>query len=217
MTRRLLSVTLGDATVTEEDVQLLQRPNWLNDQLISLWCEHVRPKGSEKLLILPPNITYFLKLCDDPADVVGALKLQERDVIVAVVNNTSSDGGTFVCPQGTHWSVLAYARSSQIFIALDSSEGMNNSASHQLAKKLTSPLGVKEVVLKAASSAKQPNSYACGDYTCAFIAKIVDDYIKHNTIPKQESSYSSKQVHERAAGMRGELIALIELLTAGRT
>lgn len=215
MAGRRKSVTLGDTTVTEEDVGLLERPNWLNDQLISLWCEHVRPKDNDKILLLPPNITYFLKLCDDPSDVVGALNLKDKEVIVAAVNNTDSDGGSFTRPLGTHWSVLAYSRQTQTFISLDSWDGMDT-ASAQLAKKLSPVLGLNKIVVKSARSAKQPNSYACGDYACAFIAKIAEDFANHQMWPSHEVSYDTTAVHARANTMRGELSALVELLVAGR-
>lgn len=62
---RVQSVTLGDATVTAEDAGLLEPPNWLNDQLLSLWCEHVRKSTPDaRVLILPPNLAYFIKQCN---------------------------------------------------------------------------------------------------------------------------------------------------------
>lgn len=58
-------MTLGDATVTAEDVALLASPSWLNDQLVSLWCEHVRISNAvdDGVLIIPPNVAFFLKQC----------------------------------------------------------------------------------------------------------------------------------------------------------
>ena len=64
--RRAGVATLGDASVSREDLQLLEPPNWLNDQLITFWCEHLRlaflTKGTNLSLILP-NIAFFILKC----------------------------------------------------------------------------------------------------------------------------------------------------------
>lgn len=56
-------VTLGDASLTTEDLALLVPPAWLNDNLISFWCEHLRIDildNHTHASILPPNVTFFI-------------------------------------------------------------------------------------------------------------------------------------------------------------
>lgn len=58
-------VTLGDASLTTDDLALLVPPAWMNDQLISFWCEHLRINILEnhpQVAIIPPNVTYLIAL-----------------------------------------------------------------------------------------------------------------------------------------------------------
>lgn len=58
--------TLGDASISEDDVRLLDEPNWLNDNLISFWCEHLRLnelKNDRRVLFILPNLAFFLRQC----------------------------------------------------------------------------------------------------------------------------------------------------------
>lgn len=58
-------VTLGDAALTTGDLGLLVPPAWLNDQLISFWCEHLRIhvlQNHSQVAILLPNVAYFIAL-----------------------------------------------------------------------------------------------------------------------------------------------------------
>lgn len=81
------SVTLGDATVSQDDLKLLEPPRWLNDTLLTFWCEYIQSgaagdsNGEGKnsgVQTLQPNLTYFLLLSDDAKDVVRELDLGSK-------------------------------------------------------------------------------------------------------------------------------------------
>lgn len=74
------NVTLGDATVSQADLNLLEPPQWLNDTLLTFWCEHVQTGGGNHsdVQILQPNLTYFLALAEDAKDAVRELDLASK-------------------------------------------------------------------------------------------------------------------------------------------
>lgn len=59
--------SLGDASLSVDDLALLVPPCWMNDKLISFWCEHLRInvlKSDSRVTILPPNLSFFISLTD---------------------------------------------------------------------------------------------------------------------------------------------------------
>lgn len=64
-------LTLGDATLHTDDLALLVPPAWFNDALISFWTEHLRLhvlRGVDNVAVIPPNVSFFLALCNGQSD-----------------------------------------------------------------------------------------------------------------------------------------------------
>lgn len=167
------SVTLGDVTITEDDVRFLRAPNWLNDQLLSLWVELLRRDGGggDKCAIIAPNLAFFLMLAgaSDVADALSALELPAKECVVLFINDSTGD------THGTHWSVLAYHRSADVFRMYDSGGDINAPAARKMANVLVSHLGTSRATVgfRKVTMPQQKNSYSCGDFACAVAHKIL--------------------------------------------
>lgn len=167
-------VSLGDAAVSATDLSLLVPPSWLNDSLISFWVEHLRLHviSTSEILILPPNISYFLALCEDQTDaeqLVHHLGISERQLLLVSVNDASARDFTQVSgPTGSHWSLLVFQRRfARGFYYLDSMRARTNCrVARLLANKLGRLLGEPAEPFVDVDVPLQQNMYDCGMLPC---------------------------------------------------
>lgn len=180
-----VSVTLGDVTITEDDVRLLREPNWLNDQLLSLWVELLRrnsdPNNNDNgsdVAIIPPNLAFFIQYAahDDVSLSLKSLSLKSKRRVVLFINDSAAEASGI---HGTHWSVLCYDRPTDTFRTYDSAPGgsSNFGVSRNIANILVKHLGTdrKSVSFGHVNIPCQNDAYSCGDFSCAVAQILLDD------------------------------------------
>lgn len=106
----------------------------------------------------------------DDADVAGVaadLQLSSKELILIPLNN-SRDDGSFSTPSasGTHWSTLAYEKTSNTFYSFDSlTQGFTLETAKRFAKKLGMHLESRNgaaPTITVAETPAQRNMYDCG-------------------------------------------------------
>lgn len=187
-------MSLGDAALSHADLALLVPPAWLNDNLISFWVEHLRLhvlKDDDRVCVLPPNISFFLALCQDEQDAGALLKdlnLKQHDLVLVTVNDaTATDfdsGGSR--ERGSHWSLVVYEKGSDqvgTFFYLDSMPcDSNRRVAAQLIAKLRRLLGLNGTGFVNVVVPMQDNVYDCGAYVCMFAEHVIRNFKKgHST------------------------------------
>ncbi|PNW89020.1 hypothetical protein CHLRE_01g055050v5 [Chlamydomonas reinhardtii] len=136
----------GDVLLREADVELLEGPHWLNDQIVSFYFEYLErealPATSAAaaisgVLLLPPATSFLLMHAgpDMAGDILGPLKPHSRGLVLLPVNdNPDVDRAA----GGSHWSLLVFHRPSNTLRHYDSSGGSGNAAA---AKRLAAAVG----------------------------------------------------------------------------
>mmetsp|Transcript_42063 Transcript_42063/g.103479 ORF Transcript_42063/g.103479 Transcript_42063/m.103479 type:complete len:223 (-) Transcript_42063:311-979(-) len=177
------TLTFGDVTLSADDLTLVQPPNWLNDNLLTFWGQYLVGKlmsDGERLpgevVFVPPNLSFFLSLCEDEEDVknaISALGMTDAKVVLVPVNDSQDADAKKT--SGTHWTLLAWLGDIGQFVLLDSA-GVRKS--RRVASKLAMHLrpyiasaviqGVDED-LQVCRTPRQKNNWDCGSYCCVFM------------------------------------------------
>jgi hypothetical protein len=85
-------LNFGDVTLRRSDVERLEQPEELNDQIIEFFFEHLTAKLSESiqrtprpLLLVGPSQTYWLLHCPPDAlhESLKPMSLPEREVVIS--------------------------------------------------------------------------------------------------------------------------------------
>lgn len=173
MVKRL---TIGDASLSLEDIKLLVPPRWINDQLITAAFELLRTQalpGDDRWLAVGPSESFMMARLDDESQLnqlFAPLKLASRQLVLFPVSD--HDEPDFV--GGTHWSLLAYYKrddSAGAFYHFDSLGDNNCIPAEHLARRVAPLLGTRDARVIAGPTPQQTNGYDCGMYTI-LIAEI---------------------------------------------
>lgn len=167
-----------DTLLKQSDIDLLNGPHWLNDQLISFFFEYLTRnvyKDTQSLLFVSPEVTQCLKMVSPPEVemFLSPLNALDRDLIFFALNNNSQHAAG-----GSHWSLLVWSRPVQTFFHFDSSTPSNHHVGEAMVAKLKDFLQCPSdmVPLKEAKCLQQANTYDCGIHVIAqaeFVAKHV--------------------------------------------
>ncbi|KAG0565417.1 hypothetical protein KC19_8G188800 [Ceratodon purpureus] len=169
-------LNFGDVTLRRSDVERLQHPEELNDQIIEFFFEHLTSKllenridGDQRsprpLLLVGPSQTYWLLHCPPESlhESLSPMALPERQMIIFALNDnpdpTMAEGGC-------HWSLVVYSRPQNTFEHYDSLGGLNAGVAQRFVNKIKSHLGkgASQAKLKDRETPQQNNAYDCGIY-----------------------------------------------------
>nr|CAD7595868.1 unnamed protein product [Timema genevievae] len=153
-----------ESLLHRSDVNLLNGPHWLNDNVISFYFEYLEKvihKGNNQILFVGPEVTQCLKI--SPSEELGTfldpLKVKQRKFIFLALN----DCEVLDTPGGTHWSLLVYSKPENMFFHFDSSAGCNKDQACKLSAKLLRYFtGSKELGFQEPETLQQVNGYDCG-------------------------------------------------------
>ncbi|XP_037954522.1 sentrin-specific protease 8-like [Teleopsis dalmanni] len=189
------------------DVQLLQGPHWLNDQIISFYFEYlerVKYKNNSEMLFVSPEVTQCMKLVseDELTTLLNQLDAASKMFILFALNdNTTTLAG------GTHWSLFALSRPEKTFFHFDSHSNQNSEAAHQFMQQVKDALHCKKFNLKSVKCLQQANSYDCGIHVLCMADNIADH------VNRFECIEDVALLHQDAVkGKRSELLKLIHTL-----
>ncbi|OIT37624.1 PREDICTED: NEDD8-specific protease 1 [Nicotiana attenuata] len=208
----------NDVVLRRSDLDILNGPNYLNDRIIEFYFSYLSSSfPSDVILLVPPSIAFWIKECPDPAslkDFMEPLHLSRRKLILLPINDNSD---VCMAEGGSHWSLLAFERNSNVFVHHDSIYGFMNEYHAKQVYEVTLPYTASSATYKECpGTPKQVNGYDCGVYVLAIARVICQWYVSSGTQDADTLWFSHlEQVSPSAVStMRNEILGLIKGLMA---
>lgn len=192
-------LSFHESLLRVSDVQLLQGPHWLNDQIISFYFEYLEKEKYKKncdMLFISPEVTHCIKIISDSEiDVfLSPLGANKKPFIFFALNDNESHR-----VGGSHWSLLVFSRPERAFFHFDSSIGSSNlSHCQNFVNKIKYALKCSNAITKSIRCLQQTNSYDCGIHVLCMADNVSDhinryemvdgvEQLKHDTISRKRS------------------------------
>lgn len=206
-----------DILLRREDVELLDGPFWLNDQLIGFYFQYLPgdkyPNVRGDVTLISGTVSFLLSHAseNDACLTIEKLGISGNKAALFAVNNNphvhSPNGGS-------HWSLLLYLVSKQQFYHFDSLGNTN----HESAKRLTNVVekGVRQEGMEfvEAKVPQQEDGWMCGYYTLQ-IADTVCDLASIGRL--EDAGYLERcvkfDIENKLPSMQEDLKALINKLS----
>lgn len=200
-------LSFHESLLRVSDVQLLQGPHWLNDQIISFYFEYlekIKYKANQDMLFVSPEVTQCIKIVPE-AEIgifLSPLGAETKPFIFFPLNDNSTHRAG-----GSHWSLLVFSRPESAFFHFDSSASTNLPHCQQIVSKMKHFLGKPNALFKSVRCLQQSNSYDCGIHVLC-MADNISDYINRFEIVEGAGPIS----HETISRKRGDLLKIISQL-----
>lgn len=168
-----------DTLLRESDVELLEEPHWVNDNVIWFWMQYIENElfasRCGAIAFVGPDVAQLVKLGTvlNVDQVLKSLDLNQKALILLPVNNCQD----FDHPGGCHWSLLVYIQGRKIFEHYDSSKGHNHFHAKAIARALAPLLSLREVRVTEADCLQQHNSFDCGLYVIYNLQQVCAQHI----------------------------------------
>lgn len=154
-----------DVLIREADVELLEEPNWLNDQIIELTFEAFYRRDlleDPRIQFISPSVSQMMK--SGVGVDVGELINSNAELIIIPINDHNVQSQR---AGGHHWSLLVVDKPHNSFWIYDSlndwtSKSSNYPDAQRVANLLEKHFGWTFAEVVGASCRKQKNSYDCG-------------------------------------------------------
>lgn len=209
-------LSYNDVVLRQSDLDILSGPHFLNDRIIEFYFSYLSSCHSyEDILLVPPSIAFWIKECFDTASLQEFLKplnLPKRELIMFPINDNTD---VSLAEGGSHWSLLAFKRSANVFVHHDSSSvRMNSFHARRLYKAISPYIPDGVTYMECSSTPKQVNGHDCGLYVIAFAKAICSWY--ENTAPKDMKNLWFSDLEHitplAVSEMRGKILELIKSL-----
>ncbi|KAK9072819.1 hypothetical protein SSX86_009254 [Deinandra increscens subsp. villosa] len=209
-------LSYNDVVLRHSDLRILNGPHYLNDRIIEFYFSHLSSSHpSEHILLVPPSISFWITNCPDITslqDFLQPLNLPSKKLIIFPVNNNDDVAAV---EGGSHWSLLAFEKTANVFVHHDSYGGMNKNHAKRLYKTVVQYTGGSGTrYMECGCSPQQVTGYDCGLYVLA-IAKEICDWFDSDS-PKNEDLWFAQVVERvtpgRVSGFRVEILELITSL-----
>ena len=209
-------LSYNDCVLRQSDLAILNSPNYLNDRIIEFYFSYLSScHPSEHILLVPPSIAYWTMNCPDTdslKEFLQPLNIPSKKLIIFPVNDNddvAAAGG------GSHWSLLAYEKTTNVFVHHDSLGGSNKYDAKRLYESLIPHMGVdipRPGFIESDCTPQQSNGYDCGLYVIA-IAKEICKWFDSNEKVNEHLWFShvKEQVNASAVSkLRSEILELIK-------
>jgi Ulp1 family protease len=165
------SLTIGDVSLSHEDVQSLAPGAFLSDLIISYAFQAIEQTASQSTtssVRLVQPATVMMASCgivgDDLASMVAPLGLDAADVVFLPVNDNASPDRAY---GGSHWSLVVFRRSTGSFHHYDSYSGHNGRVARRVCAAFATALGAPAAaafVDETGATPQQGNGFDCGTH-----------------------------------------------------
>ncbi|XP_071701081.1 NEDD8-specific protease 1 [Rutidosis leptorrhynchoides] len=167
-------LSYNDAVLRQSDLGILNNPYYLNDRIIEFYLSYLSTTyPSEHILLVPPSIAFWTMNCPDTdslKDFLQPLNLPSKKLIIFPINDNDD---MELAEGGSHWSLLAYEKTANVFVHHDSFRGANSNHAERLYEKLVLYLGDDEAsYIEYGCSPQQVNGYDCGLYVLVIAKEI---------------------------------------------
>ncbi|TYI80337.1 hypothetical protein E1A91_D05G081800v1 [Gossypium mustelinum] len=216
-------LSYNDVVLRRSDLDILSGPYYLNDRIIEFYFSLLSSSHpSEDILLVPPSIAFWITDCPDVdglKDFLEPLKLPDKNLVIFPVNNNDD---VSLAEGGSHWSLLAYYRSANIFVHHDSNQQMNKRHAMKLFKSVVGYNGgpsstSNDKYQECIDTPQQVNGYDCGLHVTATARTICSWYESSENKDGTDLWFSAlkEQVTPSVVGeMRQEILGLIKDLMA---
>ncbi|KAK8550738.1 hypothetical protein V6N13_119242 [Hibiscus sabdariffa] len=212
-------LSYNDVVLRRSDLEILSGPYFLNDRIIEFYFSILSSsRPSQDILLVSPSIAFWITNCPDVNDLkdfLEPLKLLDKNLVVFPVNNNDD---VSLAEGGSHWSLLAYYRSADVFVHHDSSQQMNKRHAMKLYKSVvgyirgSSSVG-NDKYIECIETPQQINGYDCGLYVTATVRTICSWYESSESKNDKDLWFSAvkDQVTPLAVSeLRKEILRLIK-------
>lgn len=154
-----------DAVLYDEDVSLFRPPAWLNDACLNFGFRLL--ERDDVFLMDPAVYSYMMLQMDDEDDLPLPRHKEHRVVLIPI--SDAKDLGSF---RGSHWSLLAYYPSRNLFEHYDSMRSSGHSRHAEAVVRKIAGSGIKAMSVE---TPQQTNGYDCGAYVLYIAKLLVED------------------------------------------
>ncbi|KAE8656715.1 NEDD8-specific protease 1 [Hibiscus syriacus] len=216
-------LSYNDVVLRRSDLEILGGPYYLNDRIIEFYFSLLSASHpSQDILLVSPSIAFWITNCPDVdglKDFLEPLKLPDKNLVLFPVNNNDD---VSLAEGGSHWSLLAYYRSANVFVHHDSSQQMNKRPAMKLYKSVVGYISGScsagnDKYLECSDTPQQVNCYDCGLYVTATARTICSWYESSESKNDEDLWFSAvkEQVTPLAVcELRKEILRLIKDLMA---
>ncbi|EOY33124.1 hypothetical protein QUC31_019105 [Theobroma cacao] len=216
-------LSYNDVVLRQSDLEILSGPYYLNDRIIEFYFSLLSSSHpSQDILLLSPSIAFWIANCPDVGglkDFLEPLKLPDKKLVIFPVNNNDD---VSVAEGGSHWSLLAYCRSANVFVHHDSNGQMNKRHAMRLFKSVVGFVGDSSSAcnakyLECIGTPQQVNGYDCGLYVTVTARTI---HCWHESSENKDatdlwlSAVKEQVTPSVVSEMRKEILGLIKDLMA---
>lgn len=139
MAKASVVLSFHEVLLHNSDLQLLDGPYWLNDNIISFYFEYLEKNlfsSAEEILFVSPEVTQCIKMVDteEIKTFLEPLGIQTKQFVFFALNDNDSPDRA----GGSHWSLLVYSKPESCFFHVDSSSGSNHNVAWEFASHLMS-------------------------------------------------------------------------------
>ncbi|XP_021735164.1 NEDD8-specific protease 1-like [Chenopodium quinoa] len=187
------------------DREILKNPCYINDQIIEFYFRYLTFTYDEQdILFVSPAVSFLLANSDFAGikHTAESLKLVDKKLIFFTINNTiNNEDFSTDTEECTHWSLLVYYKTLDVFVHHDSVNGLNHSDAKKLYNTVKDFVGDdddddkrptkirkngignkkvdddEEAVYIEFYTPQQSNVYDCGLYVMKIAAVICEWYL----------------------------------------
>ena len=165
--------SFGDTVLYNSDLLTLSSPEYITDNVISLFLEMLNEE-CEEVFSISPSVVQLMKLTEPSmiVEMFAGLELSEYQIVLCPVNDSRSTTSEM---SGQHWSLLCYIRDQSTVFHIDSLNAFNAAETKVLASNL-SLLSGQSLRCKNLCCAQQKNGYDCGIHVIYFAREIVKSF-----------------------------------------
>nr|GEY27567.1 NEDD8-specific protease 1 [Tanacetum cinerariifolium] len=153
-------LSYNDCVLRQSDLAILNSPSYLNDRIIEFYFSYLSScHPSEHILLVPPSIAYWTMNCPDTdslKEFLQPLNLPSKKLIIFPVNDNddvAAAGG------GSHWSLLAYEKTTNVFVHHDSLGSSNQYDAKRLYESLIPHMAIAKEICKWFDSNEEGNDH----------------------------------------------------------
>ncbi|KAL0052682.1 hypothetical protein WJX82_005998 [Trebouxia sp. C0006] len=210
-------LSYGDNLLRRSDVDLLDGPFWLNDQIITfyfdyLWRE-VYAAHQSSVLFVGGAMTFLLSQLAGTGDISGIvapLQLSSRSLICFAVNDNPDAGNA---EGGSHWTLAVYSKKDKTFFHYDSASGSCNVLAARTVARAVQPYlegPSKKSKVVAVQAPMQTNAYDCGVYVLACADMIVQAWTKKHSQKQLEEDLQRQLTPRAVIHVRATILSIVQ-------
>lgn len=205
----------GDVVLRRSDLKILQGHYYLNDRIIEFYFCYLASFSSPKILLVAPSVSFWILNAPDVSSLelfVDPLRLPDKELVIFPINDNDdvSDAGG-----GSHWSLLVYHRTRNIFEHYDSYLQCNRFYARKLFENIKSFMGppASSATFTLPFTPQQRNGYDCGVFVLAIVKELCA--CEGNISGEDWEAVLESRVTTSAVGeMRSQILEIINELSS---